>query len=691
MIALASHAVAALAYTGFALLILISGNRGGIALWLIGACISTAVWAGWIAVAEWLDIEPGFAAQALETLRSGAWMACLFRILAVRFSEQPNWAPQRVMIFGSVALFGSLLAADAVDSFGPDVEGVATFTLVARVSLPILGLMLIENLARNDRPSAFWATRYLFAGIGGVFAYDLFLYSEALLLQRVNPDLYAARGAINAIAVPMMAVALARNPAWAVDIHVSRQFVFHSMTLVGSGAYLLLMAIAGYYLRIVGGTWGTFLQVLFLASALVIVFLTVSSGTFRSKLRLFISRHFFSYKYDYRREWLELIRMISAQESLLPLHDRVIEAIANIVDSPAGALWVRDTLEERLVNTAAWNVPLQRESHGLDSVMVTYFERYGRPVCLIAGAVDNAAPKAPRLPDWVREMPRAWLVVPLVHRDRFRGLLVLAKARAARELVTEDFDLMATVGRQVASYLAEEQAGNALADARQLEAFNRRFAFVVHDVKNLASQLSLILKNAEKHGDNPDFQRDVVATVRHSVARMNSILEQLGAERRKGANPSTLDLAQLVRTEWIDKPVALGRITFTVRRACSIEADQEQVLRVLHHVVQNGLDAAGTTGTVEITLNVESDFAVLQVKDDGPGMTADFIRDHLFRPFDSTKKSGYGIGAYQARQMVHGMGGRLEVASEPGKGTVIRILLPLGPAQPAPLSQAQPA
>src|SRR5438445_13625501 len=130
------------------------------------------------------------------------------------------------------------------------------------------------------------------------------------------------------------------------------------------------MAVAGYYLRIIGGNWGTLLQTLFLSTALVIVFLTVSSGTFRSKLKLFIGQNVFSYKYDYRHEWLRFIRMISAQESLMPLPDRVVEAIANIIDSPAGALWVRDTLEERLENKAAWNTPLQRESHSPDAVMV---------------------------------------------------------------------------------------------------------------------------------------------------------------------------------------------------------------------------------------------------------------------------------------------------------------------------------
>jgi putative PEP-CTERM system histidine kinase len=279
----------------------------------------------------------------------------------------------------------------------------------------------------------------------------------------------------------------------------------------------------------------------------------------------------------------------------------------------------------------------------------------------------------------------------LVHRERLLGILVLASPRASRELAAEDFDLLATVGRQAASYLSEEEAGKALTDARQLEAFNRRFAFVIHDMKNLASQLSLILKNAEKHGENPEFQRDVIATVRHSVSRMNTLLEQLGAERRKGANPVAFDLAALVRREFMEKPLLQTRIELTASRACIVEADQDQIARVIHHVVQNAIDATGTTGRIEIGLDADGGFAVMAIKDDGPGMTAEFIRDHLFRPFDSTKKTGYGIGAYQARQMVREMGGRLDVASTPGKGTTVRIQLPLARPATAALPLAQPA
>jgi putative PEP-CTERM system histidine kinase len=209
-------------------------------------------------------------------------------------------------------------------------------------------------------------------------------------------------------------------------------------------------------------------------------------------------------------------------------------------------------------------------------------------------------------------------------------------------------------------------------------------------MKNLASQLSLILKNAERHGQNPEFQRDVLATVRNSVGRMNTILEQLGAERRRGANSVPVDLSELVAREWPDGRRPPNLELLPAAEPVVVELDPEQVVRVLRHLVQNALDAVAERGRVRVEIARAARDAVLRVIDDGPGMTAEFIRDHLFRPFDSTKSAGYGIGAFQARQIVRELGGRLEVTSEPGRGTEFRIILPTRVGSPV-LSQVKSA
>jgi putative PEP-CTERM system histidine kinase len=689
IVTLVSYGAAAIAFAVFTALTLLGGRITGPAIRLVVASGLTAFWATSVIVTAVFDDTRSLADLLLETARSAAWIAFLHGLLLLKVETSGPLA-SRWTLFGATTFCISLIAADAAYVVHP-MTILALYDVFARIVIAIVVLILLENLVRNDRPSGYWSTKFVFAGLGGIFAYDLFLYSEALLFQRVNVELYVARGLVNAIAVPLMAIAIARNPLWAVDIHVSRQFVFHSFTLFASGSYLLLMGVAGYYLRSFGGDWGTLLQVGFFSAALVLVFLTLSSLTFRSLVRRFISLHFFSYKYDYRHEWLQFIRMLSAQGSFLHLRDRVVQAIADILDSPAGGLWTRDGEDARFVNKVAWNTPLLQEHTNLGRAVVDYFEQTGMPLHADGQELSGQRVAAPEVPAWIRRIPRAWLVVPLIHRDGLLGFVLLTAPRAPQQLTLEDYELLTLVGRQCASYLAEEEAGKALNESRQLEAFNRRFAFVVHDIKNLASQLSLVLKNAERHIANPEFQRDALATVRHSVNRMNTILEQLSAERRKGANAGPVELGGLIAREWSGAGRAANLETEAAAAPLVVETDPEQVLRVLRHLVQNALDAVGDKGHVRIALAEAASEAVIRITDNGPGMSAEFIRDHLFRPFDSTKQTGYGIGAYQARQIVKELGGRLEVASEPGRGTEFRIFLPVARNRAAMSPQAQTA
>ena len=338
--------------------------------------------------------------------------------------------------------------------------------------------------------------------------------------------------------------------------------------------------------------------------------------------------------------------------------------------------------------SAAWNFAAQATSERADSPMVRFLAARQWIVNLAEFARRPAHYPDLELADWLTGRASGWLVVPLVHGDVLRAFLVLDAARAARELNWEDYDLLKTVGRQAASYLAEEEAADALVDARQLEAFNRRFAFVVHDIKNLAGQLSLMLKNAERHGDNPAFQSDMLATVANSVARMKGLLEQLHAEKARpdapppAAPPAAVGrlaiapLLERVAADWRrqkdDLEVDLGGV-----QATEVAGDEGRLVSVLNHLLQNAVDAAGAGGAVRLRLRCDGDEAVVQVEDDGPGMAPAFIQNQLFRPLESTKSSGYGLGAYQTRELVREMGGRLEVISAPGAGTVMRIALPV--------------
>jgi putative PEP-CTERM system histidine kinase len=284
-----------------------------------------------------------------------------------------------------------------------------------------------------------------------------------------------------------------------------------------------------------------------------------------------------------------------------------------------------------------------------------------------------------RLPDELAELHEAWAGVPLIHADRLVGLVLLAHPRVRRPLDWEDFDLFRTAGIQAASYLAEAQTQDALADARRFDEFNRRFAFIIHDVKNLVSQLSLIIRNAERHAHKPEFREDMIATLQSSVKKMNDLLARLN---RGGSNVE----AEPVRAVPLGQ--AAGRVFEIKRRVHAVElegdtgvaaiADPGRLEQALAHLVQNAIDASPEGTPVIIRCGLRGGEAAIEVADRGPGMSADFIRTRLFQPFASTKDGGFGVGAFEARALIAAMGGRIEVDSREGEGTRFTILLPLG-------------
>ncbi len=670
-----SYALSSLAFMVLALLVFFSETRAHHKWLLFAAAAVSTIWSGAMAMAL-QGILPAWPGLLLEILRDGSWILFLANVLRAQ-SGGRTLALRRILQIGLAVLIGLALATGQLQGMagGAISAGRLRFLMVlGNLSLAIVCLLLLENIFRNAGEDARWAIKFLCFGLGGAFVYDIFQYADALLLQRVDGELFAARGFVNALTVPLIAVSAARAKSWTIGIHVSRQVVFHSATFIASGLYLLLIAGIGYYLRQVGGSWGPTFQIIALSGALLMLLVVFSSGSVRANLRRFITANFFQYKYDYRQSWLDFIQTLSSDDRAVGLHARILHAIADLVDSPAAVLLVYRPEDRAFFATANWNFPPRIPALAETHPLIARFEASEEPLTIGSEGTDEV------LPEWIVASERAWLVLPLRHRDRLQALLVLGKSRALRRLDWEDIDLLKTVCRQAASYLAEEMATRALDDARQMEAFNRRFAFVVHDVKNLVGQLSLMLKNAEKYKDNPEFQKDMLATVANSVAKMKGLLEQLHAERDKGAKaqPAPLDdilrrIARNWRRQHPELEISLPDA------GCARPVDEKALTSVLDHLLQNAVDATAVgpgAGRVSLRACRQKDEIVIEVEDNGPGMDEDFIQNQLFRPLDTTKKGGYGIGAYQVRETVRALGGRLEVQSVPGEGTVMKVVLP---------------
>lgn len=652
---------------------------------LVGAALASLLWSAANAAGIANVVGAVIAAGALEVLRDAAWLAFVGVLLTAR---RPRATSAGNAIGKAVGRLPPLLVTGIVAiglAFALLVGRLAGLSFVtaplfygARVLISIVLLMLIEQVWRGTAPDDRWSIKFFCLGTGGIFAYDLATFADAMLFSRLDPELWAARGFVNLLTIPLVAVSAARNPAWSLDIAVSRRMVFQSTALLSAGVYLLIVSAAGYYIRFFGGSWGGVLQTTVLFAGLLGLALVVVSGSFRARLKVFINKNFFSYRYDYREEWLRLTRELTEGHHDEGFGARAVRALAHLVEARGGGLWVKQDLPkyERLTQ---WEAPLLASDAVPDDGPLARFLREREWVVnLDEYRAANPAYGALELPAWLAEDDEAWLVVPLMLHEELFGFVVLLTARTRITTNWEVNDLLKTAGRQVASTLAQLHANRALIVARQFESFNRMSAFVVHDLKNLVAQLSMLLSNAARHRDNPEFQDDMIDTVDNAVDKMKKLLMQLRAGTTPADEPAPVDLQEVVLSALKSKSPLTPKPRVCVDApGIRTLAHRDRLDRVVGHLLQNAAEATPPSGTIEIRVRSEDQSAIIEVEDSGVGMSEDFIRTRLFKPFESTKKNGMGIGIYESREYIRELGGQLDVESRETCGTRFSIALPL--------------
>jgi putative PEP-CTERM system histidine kinase len=671
-----SYGVAFAGYGVFAIRVALGLRRGARARLLLFALVATTLWAA-LSLPLALMPMPGTAlvAGGGDALRYGGWFAFLWHLLSRDAVGHPM-ARRSGMVFTVVAV---LLIASVL--FG---EGSAAVRLTAlqsprlgillHLGLAVFGLTLVEQLLRRVEPHLRWAIKPLALALAGTFGLDLLYFSDALLFGQFDADIWAARGFANVILIPFLAVATVRNTGWTIDLHLSRGAVFHSSALLVSGAFLLLVAGAGYFVRYLGGSWGRALQIELMFAAALVVALVATSGRFRARLKVFISKHFFSYRYDYREEWLRFTRTLSDDSAMQNIQERTITALADLVESPGGALWLKD--ESRgYVPAARWNMPPVDDAQRCDDELAAFLARTGWIISIPELRVNPAQYAGLSLPGWCESLTSPWLIVPLMTGGDLLGFVVLAAPRTMIDVDWEVRDLLKTASRQAASYVGQVMAAEALLEARKFEAFNRMSAFVVHDLKNLVAQLSLMLKNAQRHHNNPAFQSDMLETVQHVVARMNALMLQLRSGEQPVENPRPVNIGAIVNAVCAAKADPRVPIEIVPSPPAMAIGHEQRLEQVIAHLVQNAIDASPAGSPVRVAVELADRFVAIVIADTGAGMTREFIRDRLFKPFATTKPSGMGIGVYESMQYVSTVGGEIQVDSAPGTGTRVRVLL----------------
>lgn len=683
------HAGCAAIYAALSALILVRArtSRTG---WLLA--LAAAVTAGWAASVA-LSPEAPFAgaAGALDLLRLVAWYLFILHLYR-RTVRARGQLTQAFAMMGFVLLLVAAVTV-LVDPAGPGGPSLLSAGIAVRLGVAVCTILLIENLYQNVAEDAKWYINLPCIGLGALCVFDIVLSADAVLFRQASPSLIGGRAVATAIVAPLLAIAAARNRDWKIDIHVSRSAAFHSATLVVAGIFLLGLSAAGELFRHLGAGWSGVAETSLVFAGLLATAVLLSSASARSRLRSLVVDNFFSSRFDYRREWLRCLATLSAGDAEGTLPVRVIRAVADVVDSPGGILYLgpAEGAAGSYHWAAAWNLPSG-----------------GMPVSaeapLIAALADGIVELGPAIRP--PELPQAtWLAVRLPlgpaplpsapdPASGMLGFILLAPPRAPFRLDREVFELLRILAREVATYLAEQRATEVLTQGRQLAEYGKRFAFVAHDIKNVSSQLSLLLSNAERHLANPEFQRDMLATVRASVQKISALLRRLEAPEPA---PPAATLQPVERLGPLVRSLSRGhgvevRLDYD-RTGVGVGMPEAAFDAVVTHLVTNAADATlarhpAAPPPVRVAVSHVGNRVLVDITDQGTGMSEAFVRDTLFRPFGTAKRDGTGIGAFQARELVRETGGDLVVTSRPGQGTTMRLVLPAAairpPVAPAP-------
>jgi putative PEP-CTERM system histidine kinase len=643
-----------------------------------------AVWIAALAMVLWslarglhagMHIDGVALLTVAEILRDLAWLI----IPALAISELRGVkGVSRPLLIGAVV---TVILVGAPTAIGLATRHVFDASTFAKLLVAAAAIGLCEQALRSSVGAQNRALRYTVISIIGIFLFDFVSSMPLEVISSSSSSFEAVRG-FNAAFFSIPLFLAARNTLF--DGSAEQEYrrpVYYTFSAVTLALVLIGLLIGESFISGLEGEWPTVLWMLLIAASVATVALLAVSDRLRSRIRVFLTKSFLPYKYDYRKEWLRFIKTLSETPPAEDFYTTSIRAIAAIVSSPGGVVWLLDRDRLRYSPVGVWRLLLSgNKAFEADSSLVRFMTARQWVIDLSEMQRFPRLYEGLELDAWFRDDGSWWIIVPLLLGEELYGFVALAKPPAVSDLNFEDHDLLKTVGRHVATHLRQAESDKQLAEAQQFGAYHRLSAFLMHDLNNLVAQQSLVVQNAERHKHDPRFFDDTIATIANSVSRMNRLLEQLSKASEQPSN-SKICLRKALQS-------AVDRSRHREPRPsleCSeeeivVSADAERLSGVFEHLIRNAQDATDTTGSVQVALDSRPGGAFIEIRDTGCGMTEEFIGSRLFKPFDSTKGSqSMGIGAYQAREYIRNIGGKLEVVSQPGSGTSFTISLPTLP------------
>lgn len=543
----------------------------------------------------------------------------------------------------------------------------------------LLALLISEQLYRNADPESKVICRPFFYAI---WLWLIFLlYKICHLIVAGNNDLQAENISSSVLLLVAIICLIGSSRSTSKQrFGLSRDNIFYGTSLRIGSAALISIALLGLLVSKTSYNLAQALFLFFAAFSLAGTLILVIVSPLRAKLRVWINKYFFGNKYDYRNIWLTLIDRLSSEEKSKSFYETSYYALEEIFQAQGGILWIKkgDTDASIVVERNIEQLP---EHLSYISAKEEFAKKMSSQkwVYMISGTNDQSATQHNHLlPKELRELKNAWIFGPLQIAGTLVGYFLLTRDKSQSNMIWEDLDIARSASSQIASYIIRQQSAEAIAETKQFDTYNQLTAFIMHDLKNLIAQQALVVKNANKHKDNPAFIEDMIRTVDNSVQRMTTLLARLKSKEESN-NLRNSDLKQLllnaIRKSTDRQPIPTLR---NQEFELPIKTDAEQMIMILTHLIRNAQDATEKNGFVDIDVAIsDNDSVTIVIEDNGSGMSEQFIKNRLFKPFESTKSSmGMGIGAFQAREFVRSMGGEILVESEVDSGTCVTITLP---------------
>ena len=537
----------------------------------------------------------------------------------------------------------------------------------------ILSIVNLEATLRSSSGTDRRMIKYTILGAGAGVAINIFYYSHALLHRSINMYLLPVRSGIILISVLLIGISLVRHKAMDIELAVSRRVLYRSLSLIIVGTYLLGLVLLGKGMQHFGPEAGKNITTFLGFAGAIAVLVIICSERLRRKAKVFLNKNFFKQKYDYREQWLKFTQLISLKNSV----DELLSAIAKGVKDAIGARDVAIWLKEN--GDGEYHCVKALYSDRIETKPNRELVGFLKDMKWILDVRAAQCKDIVSLSEAFIKETRASLIVPLLNIDNLIGFIIIEDGLADAEYNFEDYDLLKTLSRQATSAILNARLSDELAGAKEMEAMGKLSSFILHDLKNATSMLSLIVQNAEEHIDNPEFQRDAIKAISNTSAKIEAIIGKLKTFPKKSIpDLEYSDLGYYV--ELVVRQLRLNgnaEISFKELEPVKTGFDREEITKVIINLIINAFDATNNHGKVEVFVGKENNMGFVKVSDNGCGMSREFIEKRLFMPFQTTKKKGLGIGLYQCKVIAETHSGKLKVISREGRGSDFILYLPL--------------